>query len=106
VSTGKQIPTFRRSLLLYIQCTGRLGRLLISVGKNSTIVISGFCRREVDVSSVFLGYYAEGGGNSVPTIRENHSVPSSGVKRQKKPTPENGTCRVSRNVGKELPLLA
>jgi hypothetical protein len=65
-------------------------------------VISGF-RREVDENCV-LGY-AVGGGNSVPTIRDNQSVPFSGVKKQKKLALEDGD-RLSRNVGKELPLLA
>jgi hypothetical protein len=53
--------------MLYIQCTGRLRRLLLSVGKNSAIVISGF-RREVDENCVLLGYYGAGDGNSVPTF--------------------------------------
>ena len=92
-------------MLLYIQCTGRLRRLLLSVGKNSAIVISGF-RREVDENCVLLGYYGAGGGNSVPTIRDNQPVPSSAVKNHKKPTLEDGTDRMSRNVGKELTLLA
>jgi len=66
-------------------------------------VILGF-RREVDENCVLLGYYAAGDGNSVPTIRDNQSVPSSGVKE--KTTIEDGTDRLSLNVGKELPLLA
>jgi hypothetical protein len=65
-------------------------------------VISGF-RREIDENCVLLGYYAMGGGNSVPTIRDNQSVPSAGVKKK---TLEDGNDRLSRNVGKELPLLA
>ena len=56
--------------MLYIQCTGRLGRLLLSVGENSAFVISGF-RREVDENCVLLGHYAAGGGNSVLTIRSH-----------------------------------
>jgi hypothetical protein len=67
-------------------------------------VISGF-RREVDENCVLLCYYAVGGGNYVPTIRDNQSVPSAGVKKRKK-TLEDGNGRLSRNVGKELPLLA
>jgi hypothetical protein len=44
-------------------------------------MISGF-RREVDENCVLLGcYYAAGGGISVPTIRDNQSAPSSGVKK-------------------------
>jgi hypothetical protein len=50
----KQLPTFRRNFLLYIQFTGSLGRLLLSVGKNSSIVVSGFCR-EIDESCALLG---------------------------------------------------
>ena len=91
--------------MLYIQCTGRLGRLFRSVGKNSAIVISGF-RREVDENCVFLGYCAAGGGNSVPTIRDNQLVPSSGVKKRRQKTLEDRTDRLSRNIGKELPLFA
>ena len=68
-------------------------------------MISGF-RREVDENCVLLGCYAVGGGNSVPTIRDNQSVPSAGVKKQKKKTLEDGNDRLSRNVGKELPVLA
>jgi hypothetical protein len=60
-----------------------VGRLLLSVGKKSAIVFSGL-RREVDENCVLLGYYAAGGGNSVPTIGDNQSVPSSGAKKQKK----------------------
>ena len=73
-------------MLFYVQCTGRLGRLLISVGKKSAIVISGL-RREVKENCVLLGYYAAGGGNSVPTIRDNQSVPSSGAKKPKETEP-------------------
>jgi len=40
-----------------------------------------------------LGYYAASSGNSLQTFRDNLSVPPSRVKK-------------SRNVGKELPLLA
>jgi len=70
------------TFLLYIQCTGRLGRLLLSVGKSSAIVISGF-RREVDENCVLLGYYAASGCDAVPTIRDDQLVPSSGVKKKK-----------------------
>ena len=105
MSTGKQLPTLRRNLLLYIQCTGRLGRLFRSVGKNSAIVISGF-QREVDENCVFLGYCAAGGANSVLTIRDNQLVPSSGVKKQRKKTLEDKTDSLSRNICNELPLLA
>ena len=102
MSNGKQLPTFWRSLLLYFQCTGRLGRPLLSVGKNSAIMFSGFCR-EVDENCVFLGYAAHG-GNYVPTIQNNQLVPSSVVK--KNPTQEDRTDRLSRNIGKELSPLA
>ena len=61
-----------------IQCTGRLGRLLLSVGKNSAIVVSGF-RREVEKNCVLLGHYAAGAGNSLPMFRDNLSVLSSSV---------------------------
>jgi hypothetical protein len=45
-----------------------------------------------------LGYYAASRCNSLPTFRDNLSVPSSRAK--------NGTERLSHNVGNELPRLA
>ena len=48
----------------------------------SVCVISGF-RRDVDEICVLLGYYAALSGNSVPTFRDNISVPSSRVKKSK-----------------------
>jgi len=63
-------------------------------------------RREVDENCVFQCYCAADGGNSVPMIRDNQLVPSSGGKKQRKKTLEDGTDRLSRNISKELPLLA
>jgi len=42
-------------------------------------VISGF-RYEADENCAFVGHYAASSGNSLPTFRDNLSVPSSGVK--------------------------
>jgi hypothetical protein len=69
-------------------------------------VISGF-RRESDVNSALLDYYAASCCNSLPTFRENLSVPSSGPRSQEKRilTPEEGTDMLSRNVCKKLPIL-
>ena len=48
-----------------------------------------------------LRYYAESSGNFLPTFRDNLSVSySRGLDH------EEGTDRLSRNVGKKLPLLA
>jgi hypothetical protein len=60
-------------------------------------VISGF-RREVrvDENCALLGYCTAITGNFLPTFRDNLSGP----------TPEDGTDMLSRNVGKELLLLA
>jgi len=53
------------------------------------------------------GYYAAYSGNSVPTFRGNLSVPSSGVKNLLGfLTLEDGTDRLSRNVGTESPMYA
>ena len=57
-------------------------------GKNSYIcLISGF-RREVDENCALLGHYAESSGNSLPTFRDNLSVPSSRVKLESISCPE------------------
>jgi hypothetical protein len=53
-------------------------------------VISGF-RREVDKKWALLGYQAASSDNFLPTFRFS--------------IPEGGTDRLSRNVGKKLPLL-
>jgi hypothetical protein len=49
-----------------------------------------------------LGYYAASSVNLLPTFRNYLSVPSSGFKNPF----QDGTDRLSRNVGKKLPPLA
>jgi hypothetical protein len=65
--------------------------------------ISGF-RREVE-NFVYLNYYAASSGNSLPKFRDNLSVPPSRVKNPFL-TLDDGIDTMSRDVGKELPLLA
>jgi len=48
-----------------------------------------------------LGYNVENSGSFLPTFRDKLSVPSSAEM-----TPEDGTDRLFRNVGKKLQLLA
>jgi hypothetical protein len=67
--------------------------------------------RIVNKICALLGYYAALSGSSVPTIRDNLSVPSSRVKMSKKKALdflilEDGTARLSRNVSKDLSLNA
>jgi len=50
-------------------------------------------------------YYAASIGNSLPTFRDNLSVPSSAVIFELL-NPEEVTDWLSRKVGKELPILA
>jgi hypothetical protein len=69
-------------------------------------VISGF-RRDVDEMYDLLGYYAALSGNALLTFRDNISVPSSRVKKQRRGdffTIEEGTYTLARNVSKGLPL--
>jgi len=68
-------------------------------------VISGF-RFEVDENFPLLGYYAAGSGKSLPTFRDNLSVKKTQEEIFDFLTLEDGTGRMSRNVGKKLPLLA
>jgi len=51
-------------------------------------VISRF-RREVDENCALLGCYAASSGNSIPTFRDNLSVPSSRVQESKKNVKKN-----------------
>ena len=70
-------------------------------------VISGFSC-EVGENCTLLSCYAVTSGNFIPTFRDNLSVPSPGFKNSKTwfLNPEDGICRLSRNVGKKLQLLA
>jgi hypothetical protein len=67
---------------------------------------SGF-RRDADDTCALLGYYAASSSNPLPTFRDNLSVPSSRVKKSNEKKDvlilEDGTDRLSRNVGIELP---
>jgi len=60
-------------------------------------VISGL-RLEVDENCALLGYKAACSGSYLPTSKDNLSDPFL--------IPDDGTDRLSRNVGNELPLLA
>jgi hypothetical protein len=62
--------------------------------------ISGF-HREAGDNCALLGYYVASSGNSLTTFRDKISISSSGFL-----TLEDETDRLSRNVAKELPLLA
>ena len=66
--------------------------------------ISGF-RREVDENFVYLNYYVTSSEDFLPTFLDNLSFPSSRVKNPFL-THDDGLDTTSRNVGKELPLLA
>jgi hypothetical protein len=92
-------------------------------------------RSEVNANGGFLGYYAASSGNSLPTFRDNLSIPFARVKNSlRKPeishlceggggrphcivfndskdfigfsNPEHGTGSMSRNVRKELSVHA
>jgi hypothetical protein len=58
-------------------------------------------RREVDEICALLGYYAERSYNFLPTFRNNLLSQLQGYFIF-----EDGAGKLSRNVGKELPLLA
>ena len=66
----------------------------------------------VEQTSRSLGYYAVYSGNSLPTFRDKLSVPSARDKNQIVSfllgflALEDGTDKLSRNVGKDLPQYA
>jgi hypothetical protein len=73
-------------------------------------MILGFSR-DIDKICPIMGYYAASSGNSLPKFRNNVSVSPSMVKNFKKQDLEflafeEGTDRLSRSVGRELPLDA
>jgi hypothetical protein len=67
-------------------------------------VISGIGRK-VDENYALLVYYVESTGNSLPTFRDEGSFKDI-IGPIFKEAHENGTDSLSRNVVKELPLLA
>jgi hypothetical protein len=71
--------------------------------KNQRIL--GF-RREVDKNRAFLTFYSASSVKFLPKFREDLSVPFSGVKNPDSWPPEDVIDRSSRNVGKNLPVLA
>jgi len=68
-------------------------------------LISGFIR-EVHEICALLGYYAAYYGMSLPAFRDMLWVPFSRVKNPSLLILEDGTYRLYRNVGKELPPYA
>ena len=70
---------------------------LQNLKQNQTLPMSdsGF-RREVDKNYTLLRYYVASSGNSLPTFRDNLSVPFSRVRILDL---EDGTDRLSRNFG-------
>jgi hypothetical protein len=80
--------------------------------QKTTCLISGFCCDVYEICAL-LGCYAVCSGNSLLTFQDNIPVPSSGVNKPKNKaiflgffTLEDGTDRLSWNVGKELALQA
>ena len=68
-------------------------------------------RREVDENWAIPGCYATSSDNLLPMFRHNISVPSSMSLFNShltlvEVTVEDGTDKISRNVGKKLPLFA
>jgi hypothetical protein len=61
-------------------------------------VISGF-RRDVDDICALLGYYAASSGSSVPTFRDNISVPPSRVKKYKQSKTERRGVKAAGALG-------
>ena len=70
----------------------------------STILPTSGFRREVDEDCAILGYYAASNGNSLPMSRGQPIGPI--LKSQDFLTFQNLTGRLSRKIGKELPLPA
>jgi hypothetical protein len=68
---------------------------------NSTALLDLVCE-----ICALLRYYAALRGSSVPTFRENLSVPAPRVQDLDFLTLEDGTNRLSRNVGVGLPINA
>jgi len=68
-----------------------------------SLVISGFCR-EVDENCTLLGHNAASSGHFLPTFCDNLTVSSLRGKNKKRL--EEGTDRLPRNVGTNVPLLA
>jgi len=107
--------------LVFIPCTLYTGKFIfvhvkpLCIYKWEAFIIPTIrCEHRFTIGSVenctCLGYYAAIIGHFLPTFRDNLSVPSWGLKSPMVLgfgllNPEGGTDRLSRNVGKKLPLL-
>ena len=63
-------------------------------------MISGF-HHEVYENCALLGYYTAGSGNFLPTLWDNQSVPSSGVKNPKESLLTQYKVNIGKSVGHE-----
>ena len=72
-----------KSYCIAIFWSGCLSFVSIEIKAGLQFVISGF-HRDVNENCTFPGYYAAYSGNSLPTFRDNLSVPSSRVWKSKK----------------------
>jgi hypothetical protein len=61
------------------------------------------CRSFTEDNGVILEFYAASSDNSLLTFRDKISVPTSRIKNLV--SFKDGTDKLSRNVGKQLPLL-
>jgi hypothetical protein len=85
---------------MYLELETVVEESAVAYAKALFCMISGF-RREVDGNCALLRYHAGSGGDSLPTFRDNLSVPSSGMGDTLKIGPDS----LSRNVDKNLPPL-
>jgi len=81
------------------------GRTLIISTSILFVSIFVFNKIYINENCCLLGYYAASSGNCLRAFRDNISVSSLSVKNPFL-TLEDGTDRLSRNFGKQLPLFA
>jgi hypothetical protein len=82
-----------------------LKKLAVSGKTKRRCVIAGFSRSVNEICAL-LGFYTAQNGSLLPTFRDNLSVPFTRVKYQDYFNLRDGTDRLSRNVGTDLPFYA
>ena len=83
--------------------------LFPSSDENVQRLVLSFCPTESYFLFENCSLLGSGSGNSLPTFRDNLLVPTTGAKNPyifRLSSPEDGANWLSRNVSKELPLLA
>jgi hypothetical protein len=103
IVTQQRVDTQRYNPVICIDINTQDMHLITHTGIDVSAIMRHWRYLEI---FVLLKYYAASSGKPLSTFRDNLCVPSSRVKKLSLLTFEDGTDKLSRNVGKVLPFDA